>query len=115
MAKVASLFGTPGEATRAMDALASSEFEDVEVRVFEPRLDDGAPGAMVATDVMSTQSIVTPFADDDLDALGTEERDFFIRGVRNGGTLVLAEVDDERADALRAFFTRLDGRTAVDD
>ena len=35
MATVASLFGSQAEATEALDALAESEFADVDTRVFE--------------------------------------------------------------------------------
>lgn len=112
MATVASLFGTQLEATRALDALASSPFAGVETRVYEPELDEGVDVPAAAT-VLG--DLVVPFADTEVGDLGEEEREFFARGYRDGGTVVVATVDDDQAAELERFFARHGGRTSKED
>lgn len=112
MATVTSLFGTQLEATRALDALASSPFAGVDTRVYEPEHDDNV-GVPAAGTLLG--ELVAPFADAELDDIGEEEREFFIRGYRDGGTVVVATVDDDQARELEQFFAHHGGRTSKED
>jgi hypothetical protein len=121
MATVASLFGSQAEATEALDALADSEFEEVETRVYQGDLSDEV-GEVQPTGVPSGSTPVTEASpqaamDSRLTDLNNEElSDFFVEAVEQGqGVLVVAHVDDERAGGLAAFFEEHGGRTAADD
>jgi hypothetical protein len=109
MATVASLFGDQLEATKALDALVDSPFAEVPVRVYEPELDADVERETAAN------FVDTAFSDPEFDDLGTEEREFFARGFRSGGTLVVAAVDDDQAAALRQFLADFGGRTSLED
>jgi hypothetical protein len=111
MATVASLFGEQADATRALDAMASSPFAEVETRVFEPGLGDSS-GAGTIAGAGVLEGIVVPFADTEYTDLDEDERAWYAQGLRGGGTLVVAEVDDERAAELESFFARYGGRTS---
>jgi hypothetical protein len=110
MATVASLFGTQLEATRAMDALAKSPFADVETHVYEPENDNTDIAVPGAGTVLG--DLVVPFADSEIGDLGEEERAWFAEGLRGGGTVVVATVDDEQAAELEQFFASHGGRTS---
>lgn len=112
MATVASLFGTQQEATRALDALASSPFADVDTHVYEPELDEDTEVPIAGT-VLG--DLVAPFADTELDDLDEEEREYFARGYHDGGTVVVASVDDDEAAELQRFFAEHGGRTSKED
>lgn len=112
MATVASLFGDQVEATRALDAIANSPFADVEMRVVEPALDDGGAGAVSGG---ALQELVAVFAGNEYPDLDDEAREWFIQGLQSGGTVVIAEVEDDRAAELESFFARLGGRTSKGD
>ena len=118
MTTVATLFSSQAEATAALDAMASTEFEDVETRVYQGDVADDvgevqpaglpSPGSDLAG--ASPQAVL----DSRLADLDDEElSDFFVEAVEEGGAvLIVADVDDERADALAAFFRDQGGRTA---
>jgi hypothetical protein len=122
MATVAALFESQAEATRALDALAGTDFEDVETTVFEGDVPDDVgevkPAGMLAG-AGSNLSGASPQAllDNVLTGLDDEElSNFFIESVEQGqGVLVVAEVDDEQALDLAAFLQKLGGRTALND
>lgn len=121
MATVASLFGSDAEATEALDALANSPFEDVETRVYQGDVADdvgevhpaGVPAGSTPVGEASPQAAI----DNRLTDLDNEElSDFFVEAVEQGrGVLVVADVDDDQAEALAAFFQEQGGRTAADD
>ncbi|HZD11630.1 MAG TPA: hypothetical protein VE553_09840 [Candidatus Binatia bacterium] len=121
MATIASLFESQDEATKALDALVRTEFEDLDYRVY-----DGS-GAETAT---SARVIGLPVAEPNvggeatagiLSSAGTELddeelSDYFMDAVERGNAvLVVADVDDDRADALESFFREYGGRTSEDD
>ena len=110
MMTVASLFGSQAEARKALDALADSEFQDVDVRVYEKEVDEervemkpaGYPAAGTAA---ITPTPLSGVRDEDLSA-------FFVEAVESGqGVLVVAEVEEGRAADLEAFFRLHGGRT----
>jgi len=122
MATVAALFGSQGEATKALDAMAGTQFEDVETTVYDQEKvtdegGEGAPEVRVAMapslrgGVLSTslgEIVNKPIGELSDPAVS----DFFVREVKKrGATLIVATVDDERADALEQFFDEHGGRT----
>lgn len=122
MATVAALFGSQAEATKALDAMAGTEFEEVETTVYDQgKVTDtgveGAPEVRVAT-APSVRSGVLPTTLGDIvnkpigELSDPAVSDYFVREVeKRGATLVVATVDDERADALESFFDEQGGRT----
>lgn len=122
MAVVASLFSSQAEASQAIDALAGTPFEDVEVNVYEEGISDdmsdvvvpfGTPGDGTALSGTGPPLIFHQW----LTEVGDEALSrFFLDAVENGqGVLLVADVNDERAEELRAFFKQAGGRVAVDD
>lgn len=122
MATVAALFSSQAEATKALDAMAGTEFEDAETVVYEPEevSDTGAeaPADVRVATAPSVRSGVLPTNLGDIINKPIGElndpavSDYFVREVeRRGATLVVAEVDDERADALEQFFDEQGGQT----
>ena len=111
MMTVASLFGSQAEATEALDALAESQFEDVDVRVYEEDVDaDQVDLAPAAHPTAGGAAIVSA----PLSGLQDEAiSEYFVEAVESGqGVLVLAEVEEERAADLEAFFREQGGQTA---
>lgn len=115
MAKVVSLFESQEEATKALDALYASSYESVDAEVIEnvSELDYGetgvvAPAPNASTGVAGAVDIPGPLQDTDLDE---EEAAWFARGVQGGSVLVVAEVDEEDADAVQQLFYEHGGRT----
>ncbi len=121
MTTVASLFQSEAEATEALDALAKTEFEDLDYRVYQRNVADEG-GAVVPIGFPNTQpdvGAVTPLAmvGDDLSDLDDEGlSDFFRQAVERGqAVVVVAKVDDEDAANLEAFFREYGGRTSEDN
>lgn len=115
MATVASLFGSQAEVTEALDALAETEFADVETRVFEEVGPNPTEPDVAAVPYLSSGRLsgaldagLTEWFDD----LGDKEAEFLTQRVRSGGVLVMAKVEDERAGALETFLREFGGRTA---
>ena len=115
MSKVVSLFESQAEATRALDALHSSDYESIETEVIEHvrELDYGgtgivAPAPNASSGVAGAVTIPNPLQDADLD---DEEAAWFAEGVRGGGVLVVAEVDDEAANSVKEILRDHGGRT----
>ena len=115
MAVVAGLFDSQAEASAALDALAETEFEDVTTEVYEQAPDPDDSNVAAVPDLGTSRILATPYAPDFLDELDEAERRFFVQAVRNGATLVVAEVDDEQAGALAAFFRERGGRTTAEE
>lgn len=117
MAKIASLFGTEADATQALDTLAEAGFSDTNLKVIssvgEAATDTGTRAALapqVGAGVYAQAAVPRNFAADwDLSA---EEAEFFIRGVRNGGVLVLLDVQEERVGTVRRILQDGNGRTS---
>lgn len=118
MLTIASLFESQAEATKALDAMAESEFSDVDVRVYESDVPDDStdaqPAAVPAPTASGPGAAVrwgTRGALDDLE--GMELPNLFIEAVEEGqSVLVLVEVEEDRADGLQAFFDTHGGRVA---
>lgn len=111
MITVASLFGSQTEATEALDALANSEFEDVDVRVYEEDVgEEGAGATPVGLPAAASSGIAT------VPVSGLSEEglsQYFVQAVEMGqGVLVVADVEEERAADLEAFFREQGGQTA---
>ena len=111
MAVVGSLFASQAEAQRAIGELAMSQFEGLETWTFEHS--DGEGSTAPAVD--PNHALTDEQGGDILDELDDEEREFFRRGVEDGGVLLVVEVEDERTGALELFLRRCGGRTAVAD
>lgn len=126
MATVAALFGSQAEATKALDALVETQFEDVETTVYEPSQLAGEAGDAISgleTSAADTLrgAVVTSAAGEIAEGLigdldDEEVSDYFVREVKErGAILVVANVDDERAGALEQFFQEQGGQTAEED
>ena len=120
MMTVASLFESQAEATKALDALPRSGFEDIDYRVYEGNVADEG-GQVVPVAFPNTQpdvGAVTPLAmvGDELSDIDDEGlADFFREAVKTGrAVLVVAEVEEDRATTLERFFREHGGRTAQD-
>lgn len=118
MKTVASLFETQAEASEAIDALAGTGLEDVEYRVYERNVEaEGtqvrAIGLPSAEPNIGGSGAVGIFGDPGSD-LGDEGlADFFRDAVETGrAVLVVAEVEEDRADELERFFRDHGGRTS---
>lgn len=117
MSTIASLFDSQAEATEALDAMAESEFSDLDVRVYESDVPGDAteaqPAAVPAPTASGPGAAVRWGTRGPLDDLeGIELPDLFIEAVEESqGVLVLAEVQEDRAEALQAFFDGHGGRT----
>jgi len=122
MATVAALFSSQAEATKALDAMTGTEFEDVETNVYEHEQQtatggEGTPETRVAA-APSVRSAGIPADVEDVvnqpigELSDPAVSDYFVREVeKRGATLVVATVDDERADALEQFFNEQGGQT----
>lgn len=121
MSTVAALFPSQAEASRAIDALAGTQFEDAETTVYEGDVADDVgevrpagllAGAGTGLGGASPQAVL----DNVLTGLDNEElSSYFIDAVENGqGVLVVAKVDDDSALDFTAFLQSLGGRTSLD-
>lgn len=120
MKTVASLFDTQADAYVAVEALAGSPFEDVEYRVHEGNVPVEDAGVRVfgipPTDSDMHGSGIAFFGEGVLDDLDDGLARFLKEAVRSGeAVLVVAEVEEERADALEGFFREHGARTAQGD
>jgi hypothetical protein len=59
--------------------------------------------------------IIVPFGASEYPDIDEDSRTFYARGLRSGGTLVIATVEDDRAAALADFFARYGGRTSKNE
>jgi hypothetical protein len=118
MAIVASLFGSESEATTALDALADSEFHDVDTRVYSGDVPDevGRVGAAAFPTASTNTAGVLPrgVLDNWITELDNEElSDYFVDEVKKGhAVLVVAKVDEDDAAALEQFFKEQGGRVS---
>ena len=115
MSKIVSLFESQAEATKALDVLHASDYENIEAEVIEDArdMDYGstgvvAPAPNASTGVAGVVGIPDPLQDIGLD---DEEAAWFAEGVRGGGVLVVAEVDDEDAGSVEKILRDYGGRT----
>jgi hypothetical protein len=121
MITVASLFESQAEVTKALDALAESPFSEIEYRVYERSVAREGDEAQVIGLPMTEPSVggsgPAVISSSAGTKLGDEElADFFRDAVETGSAvLVVAEVEDDRAQALENFFRDHGGRTAKDD
>lgn len=115
MTKLFSLFGTQKELTEAIDALVQ-EFDDVETKVIESEEEakesgpkfaapTSYPGTGGAPVVGTAQSKIAELA------MSDEEAQFYTRGVKKGGKLLIVEMDEDEADDVRRLLREQNGRT----
>jgi hypothetical protein len=120
MATVASLFPSQAEASRAIDALAGTEFAAVAADVYEGDVADdvGEVRPMGIPTSGSNLGGASPRAilDNRLTGLNDEElSSYLIESVElRRGVLVVAEIEDNQAGALAAFFRSHGGRTSME-
>lgn len=115
MATVASLFGSQAEATMAIDALAGSEFADVETRVIEEVGANPAEpdvGAIPNLGSSRLSGVLDPGLGDWFGDLDDETAGFLARQVQSDGVLLLAKVADDQVDTLESFLKEHGGLTA---
>ena len=116
MARIISFFQSQEEATRAVDDLYSGDYEGIETEVIEnaSEIDFGAEGIVAPATNASTGvagAIGIPTRLEDIDFDDEKEAAWFAEGVRGGGVLVMAEVDDEDATAVEQVLRNHGGRT----
>ena len=101
MAKIASLFGSQEDATAALERLAQFDFyHELETDVIDTFAagSDMKPATVTAVVTPETHQLMAPAIPYwPVEGLGldTEEAEFFERGLRNGGVLVVVSGDDE--------------------
>jgi hypothetical protein len=120
MTTIASLFESQAEATKALDALAAADIDDVDIRVIESE-DEASQGPSSGTipalnPAQGPVGAAAPAAGWQGLIMGSdleeEEADFFIEGVRDGGVLVLVEdVDEEQEETVTQILRDNGGRT----
>ena len=121
MLTVASLFESQSEATEALDALAESPFSEIEYRVYEHNIAREGDEAQVIGLPTTEPNVGGSGPAVILSSAGTNLRDeeladFFRDAVETGSAvLVVAKVEEDRAQALENFFRDHGGRTAKDD
>lgn len=117
MKKVISLFSSQAEAEEAIDALNKKSWDELETNVVESTEDDvvvtPAPAATTAGNLQGVPTAM-PF---DLDSapgldLNMEEAEFFRRGLKKGGVLVIANVDESHAETTIQLMQENGGQTA---
>lgn len=116
MTRIIGFFDSQEEATRAVDALYSGGYEGVETEVIEnaDQVDWGAEGIVApvtnaSTGVAGVIGIPTRLENIAFD--NEEEANWFAEGVRGGGVLVVAEVDDEDGTEVERVLRTHGGRT----
>ncbi len=122
MAVVAALFANEAEAERAIEALAGTAFEALEVTIYGGGLPDDAVETRAAGTPDSTGTL-QPAAGaqaalaDILDSLPDEAlAGVFEQAMQERGcVLLVAVVADEKAVDLAAFLQKLGGRATLDD
>lgn len=121
MAKIASLFGSDADATRALDALARADYGEVETEVFDQARAGFRDDAVALSAYPSTSGggvvgpgASSPWIDTDM-GMDDDTVRFFTDGVRNGGVLVLVEVEDEQAAAVEQFLREHGGQAVSKD
>jgi hypothetical protein len=121
MAKIASLFGSQEEATAALERLAQFDFyHELETDVIDTFAAQSDMELATVTAVMApeTHQMIAPaipywpVAGLDVDE---EEAEFFERGLRNGGVLVVVSGDDKYARPVRQLLNEAGGRTSRQD
>lgn len=116
MAKVISLFESQADVTRALDTLYSGDYGNIQIEVIENagELESGATGVVapaVNYNTGVTGGIGIPARLDDVDFASDEEAAWFAEGVRGGSVLVVADVSDESASAVKEVLRNHGGRT----
>ena len=121
MAKIASLFGSQEDATAALERLAQFDFyHELETDVIDTFAggSDMEPATVTAVVAPETHQVMAPaipyWPVEGLD-VDEEAAEFFQRGLRNGGVLVIVTGDDEYARPVRQLLSEAGGRTARQD
>jgi hypothetical protein len=128
---VAALFDSQADADVAMEKLLNAGIEDLETQLVQgdqrTRGDAPAVGGPVFPVVPNTDggfghasgaATGMPFLGGRsswLDDVDEEERAFYHEGLKEGGTVVLARVDDDSADHVRRMMNLQGARTYVKD
>lgn len=121
MTTVASLFETQAEASEAIDALAGTGFEDIDFRVYERNVeaegtDVRAIGLPTSEPNVGGSGAVGIFGGPGGEIDDEGLADFYRDAVESGeAVLVVADVEDDRADDLERFFREHGGRTSEQD
>lgn len=117
MRKVVSLFSSQAEAEKAIDALNTKSWDELETNVVESAEDEvvvtPAPAATTAGNLQGVPTAM-PFdlgSEPDLN-LNMEEAEFFRRGIKKGGVLVIANVDESHAETAVRLMQENGGQTA---
>lgn len=117
--KITALFSDQKEATEAVDALNAAEVETDDMQVIES-LDQktrvNQPAKMPATQASNPQPMpayLSPIDIEDRLGLPKSEAEFFVRGVENGGVLVMVEASSEHAKQAKSILQEHGGRTTA--
>jgi hypothetical protein len=121
MAKFAALYGSQSDADAALEYLSRLPFyKELETEVIDNTPATDAPAVVVpivqnSGSYMTNMPGVAPIAIAGTD-WDEEDRRFFSDGVRNGGVLVVVEVNgDEKVNEVRRLLRETGGRTARED
>jgi hypothetical protein len=121
MAKIASLFGSQEDATAALERLAQFDFyHELETDVIDTfasgsDMEPTTVAAIVAPETHQMMAPAIPYWP--VGGLDVDEQtaEFFERGLRNGGVLVIVEGDDDYAGPVRRLLREAGGRTTRQD
>lgn len=118
MAQVASLFSDPVQAEQAVNALVEAALGHTDIQVVdhlseEPPQPQALPAANTTgggTPGIGLPVTAVPFALD----MSDQEMEFFLRGVQQGGVLVIVDLPDGNATTqAQAILQEFGGRVAV--
>lgn len=118
--KIASLFDSQKEASQATEALSEHKLGDVDIRVIDASSADttetvATSGAFVGVAGAEGRGVPALAATAPELSMSDEEQDFFVRGLRDGGVVVVVELPDEHADTATRLLRDYGGRTYEED
>ena len=119
MTTIIALFESEAESTKALDILYQQGIEaEIDVIQHEAEvIEEGSAVVPTAPNAATNASglVDMPSRVVDIDFKDEAEAEFFMRGVRNRGVVIVADVDDEHANAVEALFEEYGGRTSAED
>ena len=118
--KIASLFDSQKEADQAIQALNEHELGDSDIRVIDGSSADttetvARSGAFVGVAGAEGQGLPALAATAPELSMSDEEQDFFMRGLRDGGVVIVVELSDENAETATRLLRDYGGRTYEED
>lgn len=114
MTKLFSLFSSEAEVTQAVDAL-TKQVPEVETEVIYSESEAQRTQMPMASGSPLPGATGTPIVNVVHDrikelAMNDNEAEFYVRGLKNGGALLIVETDEEQVDAARRILRSENGR-----